>query len=864
MNQTDSTFLIHPATMNTGLQALFAAFQGAGDGRLSTLYIPIGIECTTINPKACDPVDVVGNDGVDDDSFTFEAAIARYNCDGFFGDVDIFKKGGNGAIQFEGVQVSPLVPQTQENDQLLFSTINWGPLFPDANWRDPGPSPEWCEKADLTDHIAFLYIKEVSEQLTKADSQQFNWHRLRVVERIDRVLSITRSGQHPVCMKEWMDETIEEVPLLLSKLGGVDAIMLQSVGESLLSFLQGELSLLKLFRQDDILGRFYREEIEINKMNEHVGNLAGQIAFRFPRTKILEIGAGTGSATRAVLNRIGRAYHSYTFTDISAGFFEEAESAFAEHDDRFVYQALDIGQDPKTQGFEEHEYDLVIAANALHATKSLEQAMRRIRRLLKPGGRLIALEGTNTDIIRVTFSVCALEGWWLGEEDYRHWSALIQQSDWEALLKQTGFGGIETITTLNNPRLDAYSAFVAQAEDDQIWRQCNPLAGSSVPTTGDKIANGTTETEDLIIIGKPGEWMSPLLAPLEKSLAPQFHRGMCAPTFEHMDSLGEPLASSPVILIFEEASDPCFPGLTETRLRVLKELVNKAQKMLWVAVGSEARHPSLSMGRGFLHASRYERPNCLFQHLNVVDPSSMTTLVAATLMRLVHAKFPNDYMLSKWVESIEPDLRFEDGMMETARIQTENSKNRRHNASRRAITTHVDLGHSVVRVEQDTHGLRWTLVDGGPRIQTDSKQIQGSGCVQVTVAFSTLSALKVGGAGFLHLVIGRNTQTNARVLALSDRQASIISTPACYCLEIPDVEATRHDESMLQATASAIMALSVLDLTIPGSALLVYEGDKVLQQAIRVQADTKGVRPFFIKGKPNALQVDSGLFIHPH
>lgn len=74
--------------------------------------------------------------------------------------------------------------------------------------------------------------------------------------------------------------------------------------------------------------------------------VVGQLAFRYPRMKILEVGAGTGSATRMVLDQIVRDYHSYTYTDISAAFFEDAQEAFAVHGDRIIYKVLDLEKDP--------------------------------------------------------------------------------------------------------------------------------------------------------------------------------------------------------------------------------------------------------------------------------------------------------------------------------------------------------------------------------------------------------------------------------------------------------------------------------------------------------------------------------------
>lgn len=51
----------------------------------------------------------------------------------------------------------------------------------------------------------------------------------------------------------------------------------------------------------------------------------------------------------------------------------------------------------------------------LHATKNLHKTLSHVRKLLKPGGKLLLLESTKDRLdTQVTFG--ALPGWWLGEE----------------------------------------------------------------------------------------------------------------------------------------------------------------------------------------------------------------------------------------------------------------------------------------------------------------------------------------------------------------------------------------------------------------------------------------------------------------
>lgn len=54
------------------------------------------------------------------------------------------------------------------------------------------------------------------------------------------------------------------------------------------------------------------------------------------------MGAGTGGATREILQRIGHEFGTYTFTDVSAGFFDDAQAEFAPYHDQMPFRVLDL------------------------------------------------------------------------------------------------------------------------------------------------------------------------------------------------------------------------------------------------------------------------------------------------------------------------------------------------------------------------------------------------------------------------------------------------------------------------------------------------------------------------------------------
>ena len=162
------------------------------------------------------------------------------------------------------------------------------------------------------------------------------------------------------------------------------------------------------------------------------------------RLRLIEVGAGTGSATASVLPELPVGQFTYIYTDISAGFFAEAEARFGDGGGAIEYRPLDIEKDPIEQGFDAHAYDLIIASNVLHATRYLEETLGHCRMLLAPSGQLIALENlSGLGWMDLTFG--QLDGWWRFADDYRPHHALASPSVWREALGDAGFTKVEVL-----------------------------------------------------------------------------------------------------------------------------------------------------------------------------------------------------------------------------------------------------------------------------------------------------------------------------------------------------------------------------------------------------------------------------------
>lgn len=185
--------------------------------------------------------------------------------------------------------------------------------------------------------------------------------------------------------------------------------------------------------------------------------------------RVLEIGAGTGGTTAAILPVLPPERTLYYFTDMSEYFFTQAAERFRAYP--FLrYGILNIENPPQEQGFGAHDFDIVVAANVLHATKNLHVTVEHTKSLLKPGGLLLLYETTHHphwfDI-----SIGLIEGWQLFEDDLRSDNPLISTDKWQALLREHGCEKVAAFP-------EAGSA--AEILNQHVFLAQMPLAGDAV------------------------------------------------------------------------------------------------------------------------------------------------------------------------------------------------------------------------------------------------------------------------------------------------------------------------------------------------------------------------------------------------
>ncbi|MEO5913512.1 MAG: SDR family NAD(P)-dependent oxidoreductase [Luteolibacter sp.] len=166
--------------------------------------------------------------------------------------------------------------------------------------------------------------------------------------------------------------------------------------------------------------------------------------------RILEVGAGTAGLAAQLLPLLERGVHSYTFTDVSAGFFTAANQKLAAFPE-VEYKVLNLEKPFADQDFEAGSYDFIVGTNVLHAVADVRVTLKMLNDLLVPGGTLMFMDVASPSLW--TEAVFGLtEGWWhLTDRDLRPDQPLMQRDQWEAALKEVGFAETTSISGFHGP-----------------------------------------------------------------------------------------------------------------------------------------------------------------------------------------------------------------------------------------------------------------------------------------------------------------------------------------------------------------------------------------------------------------------------
>lgn len=393
--------IIHPATLDTIIQMMVPALTPAGVP-LDRAKIPRSVESAYISAKiSTKPGDkIYGYSrsqpyGFNESMMTVVASNSEWN---------------EPMVIMEGCRAVALETMTEGMASLaitkslrkLGAHLKWDvdiehlTLTEARKWfgrtSDAIPDSEWSIIRDL-ELASFTLCKRVLKRYSAKDAESFAPHLQQFYKFMQYQYQLATEGKLNTQTNEldWLNTTEEFDNELLDRVAAasLDGKLMCRQGAVLPEIFAGELEPLQVLREDDLLTEYYRGGIGTDKWNPIIHDLVQGMAHKKDLT-ILEVGAGTGGTTTVVLQALGgrdaasACLRSYTFTDISSGFFGPASEDFKEWDGFLEFKVLNIEKDYIKQGLPTAYYDLVVANNVLHATSSIDACLANCKAMLKP------------------------------------------------------------------------------------------------------------------------------------------------------------------------------------------------------------------------------------------------------------------------------------------------------------------------------------------------------------------------------------------------------------------------------------------------------------------------------------------------
>ncbi|KAL8790212.1 MAG: hypothetical protein Q9213_000743 [Squamulea squamosa] len=819
-----AVYLVHPAMLDVAFQASMLAYSAPGDERLWSLHVPTSIGTIRVNPEVCLSLPPSGSQ--------VPVCAVLADTEEFDASIDLFGEDGEQAmIQVEELTIKPFAPATKADDRRLFSHTKYDVAAPDGASivKDIYPTTDEVELGSVCERVSYYYLRKWKSEITEDEwTNSQGTHHLCLRDYMNHNLETVSKGQHPCIKKEWSSDTPEDIKALQDRYSdNVDINLLTAVGENIPGAVRGDTTILEHMLPNNMLDDFYKKGLGFARYNSFLASMMKQMSHRYPHAKILEIGAGTGGATKSVLGSMGDTMSSYTYTDVSVGFFNEAAQLFKSYSDKMTFKVLDIEKAPSSQGYEQHAYDVIIASNVLHATTSMQKTLEHTRQLLKPGGYLMLLELTNNGPVRFSNIMGGLPGWWAGVKDGRKYAPTMTPGAWNTALRKAGFSGVEAIT----PEIDTlawpFSIMAAQAVDDRVNFLRKPLVKTKTSTS--------IHLESVVILGNGSLESSRIAEEVEEYL------GRFCDQITILDGLpteDEALELNPMSTFINlvDIDSPIFKDVTSEKMDGLKRLFELGKNILWVTMGAQADNPYHQASIAFSRAMSHEAGHINLNHLDVSDlDHNVSKVIAEYLLRQCAL---DEWEAHELLWSKEPEAFLDKGQLMIPRLLDSVDQNARLNSNRRTLNKKVPISDANVSISLSADAPPALVEQVLPVAVNDDEKL-------VRTESSSLAALHVAADTFLFLAVGKDNTSKDTVAVLSTSNSRETTSIASVSVGTNDI--TQSADSLLVAVASELLATSLIETVSCGSSLLVHcsGNDRFLAAALSRRANANKLRVTF-------------------
>lgn len=539
---------------------------------------------------------------------------------------------------------------------------------------------------------------------------------------------------------------------------------------------------------------------------------------------------------------ISDAVGTYTFTDISTGFFEAAAKKFNDYRDKMIFKSLDIGNDVESQDFQKGSYDIVVATNVLHATPQLGTTLENTRSLLKPGGFLVLVETTGVQIMRTPFIMAGMPGWYLGADDGRRLHPGIPTEEWDYRLNNSGFSGVDMVF-YDSPEYEKHSVslMVSQAVNDTLIQLRDPLSSPSL----------TFPDSTLLIIGGKTLPVSKLVRAIQSLL--RSTRGLRIKMAADVEAVDfTKLSRSVDVICLQELDKPLFSSaITEKTLKALQNLFLNCKNMLWVTQNRRSGNPRSNMMLGVMRTLFQELPQVNTQMLDLdafQNTSWASRTVAKVFMRLeIYSLQKHDEEKLLWAQ--ESELVADGDHMLIPRVIPDEEINARYNANYRTVTRYRCSSTVPARITARQNKL--ALVEDQSAVHCEH------GNLAIKVDYSLCIPAQFVSTVY-YLSVGHVVDSGSPVIALSEVNASIIRVPHD---KFTPIEEKHVNPITLEAVATQILAQVTCSLVSKGHSALFCDMPETLATIVSEEFGRHETEVFFASSR--AAAPASWINFHP-
>lgn len=313
-------------------------------------------------------------------------------------------------------------------------------------WMSVPPSVPACYRAWLNESLRLLRLSGILFEGT-APSLKKQWQRWQGICKRPEINSFLNP----------------QITLLTNTLRRMPDILLGKVPATEVIFPNGGFELVEAIYNGNVIMDVFNYQLSEQVESYIHARLKQDPAATF---KILEVGAGTGGASKEVFARLApynNNIEEYCFTDLSKSFLLNAQSKYTNSVSGLRTKRLNIEVSPLTQHFDIGGYDIVIASNVVHATRDIQATLNNIKILLKKNGLLLLNELAKPSLFaHLTFGL--LDGWWLFEDKQTRTigGPGLSSTQWKTHLIQSGF--INVFTSDNDEQALGFQVISANSD----------------------------------------------------------------------------------------------------------------------------------------------------------------------------------------------------------------------------------------------------------------------------------------------------------------------------------------------------------------------------------------------------------------